>query len=251
MKRAILFRYHDRFDVCANRIALLRRFNPDVPVYGMYGGAPTDQTSGLDLNDDYALPFSDPTFKWQHGDLCARQWFRDRGQKFPFAMLHIVEWDLVLLEPIDRLFASITDGVGISQKSLLDDLRKTGWGWIARPDKQDQFAELSKIIADKYGKALEIDRLWAGVFPGACMSRAFLERYAGDDIPALLHDEIRMTLYAHVYGFPVHDTGLSLNNTFWNCSGEVYTPEQVCSAALTNKIFHPVREILPLNVCPA
>ena len=40
--RVILFRFYNQFDVCRERLRLLRHFNPDVPIYGLYGGPPED-----------------------------------------------------------------------------------------------------------------------------------------------------------------------------------------------------------------
>jgi hypothetical protein len=38
MKRIILFRYHANPLVCVDRLELLKKNNPDIPIYGIYGG---------------------------------------------------------------------------------------------------------------------------------------------------------------------------------------------------------------------
>jgi hypothetical protein len=38
MKRIILFRFHERAEVCRNRLDLLKRHNPEAAIYGLYGG---------------------------------------------------------------------------------------------------------------------------------------------------------------------------------------------------------------------
>lgn len=245
MQRAILFRYHDHLDVCANRIALLRRVNPDCPIYGLYGGQEPAHPLNLLLDDDYVAPFEKAQFKWEHGDLCIREWFRDRGRHHPFDMLHVVEWDLILLKPLAELLAHVTEGVAVSARLTLAEFRKEGWGWITNPDRAEQFDRLTDFIRARYRVRIDYDAQFAGPFGGAAMSRDFLERYAHDEVPLLLHDEIRMPVFATAFGMTVHDTGFNKANPFWNCNKRYYAPEDVYSAAAKGAaIFHPVKEAL-------
>ena len=38
MKRIALLQFHRDWEVCANRVRLVRAFNPDVEIFGLFGG---------------------------------------------------------------------------------------------------------------------------------------------------------------------------------------------------------------------
>lgn len=232
-------------DICANRIALLRRLNPSTPLFGLYGGAEPQNPRALDLDDDYALPFTDARFKWEHGDLCLRRWYQDRGAALPFDMLHIVEWDLIMTKPIDALFSHVTDGIALTDLKTLAAYRQEGWGWIT--NREDQFTQLAAFIQKRHGVMLDREKLLAGPFCGASASRAFCERYAAEEPPLLLHDEIRLSAYATAFGMEIRDTGLRAKAALWNCEKNYYTAEQVYEATSRSCVMHPVIEKLDLN----
>jgi len=237
MRRAILFRYHTRPDICLNRIAHMRQLNPHIAIYGMYGGKHA-YPPPLPFDHNYVLPFESSRFKWQHGDLCARRWFIDVGHRFPFDMLHLIEWDLVLLKPVDKLYRHVRDGVAATGLRTIHQWRRRDWWWLKTPEGDAQLQTLRAFALKKCGKRLEDEEQLAGLFPGASMSRAFLERYAAIDPPALLNDEIRMPLFAQVFGMKVRDTGFYKNNPYLDCNKRSASRP----AALTKyKVLHHMR----------
>jgi len=42
MKRIILFRFHTNVDICKNRLRLLKKYNPEVKIFGLFGGQERD-----------------------------------------------------------------------------------------------------------------------------------------------------------------------------------------------------------------
>ena len=94
-------------------------------------------------------PSRSPRFKWQHGDLCARQWFIDCGHRFPFDMLHIVEWDMVFFEiALHVLFRFIRDGVAITNVKSIYRCAWTGTG-LPRPNAMPIWESLRGFISQK------------------------------------------------------------------------------------------------------
>lgn len=247
IRRAVLFRYHKHQDVCANRLRLLRRLNPGIAIYGMYGGEKREKAWALDLDDDYALPFTDTRFKWEHGDLCVRRWFKDTGWRFSFDMLHVIEWDMILLKPLDEVLAHVREGIALTALKPLKELKKEGWGWITQPDRQEQFKELCAFVLEKYGVTIDPDHQKAGVFGGASLSRSFLERYAEDDIPKLTHDEIRTAVFAVAFGMPLADTNLRQEVRFFNCDKDYLSAGEVYANASRFAVFHPVKAIIDMD----
>src|SRR3989344_1974126 len=69
---AVLFWFYKEPGVCANRLELLRRTNPGLKIYGLYGGP--QKRAGLfrkklgnHLDDFYASPFRSSDWKWING----------------------------------------------------------------------------------------------------------------------------------------------------------------------------------------
>lgn len=246
MKRIILFRFHDHFDICKNRIAILRHFNPGTPIYGLYGGTESNYAKAqlLPLESTFMIPIDDPYWKWLNGDLAARWWFKEFGHTIPFDMVHIIEWDLVLLEPIEKAFEHITDGIAITARQKMKPIYNT-WTWVKPGRGREEWIELSKRVQKKFGR---LAPALAGIFPGAAMSRAFLGRYAKEEIGSLCNDEVRLPLFAQAYGMAVHDT--KLKNKFFNAEDRTIRPATVYTHYKKGiRAFHPVKEQIELKKC--
>ncbi|MBT9611982.1 MAG: hypothetical protein IV108_01800, partial [Burkholderiales bacterium] len=112
----ILFWYYKEPAICANRLQLLRRLNPGVRIYGLYGGeishfAEYDATLKPWLDDNWAFPEDkDTEWKWRHGDLMISAWHRSRGHTLPWETLVIMQWDMIALAPIPRIFGPMQNG---------------------------------------------------------------------------------------------------------------------------------------------
>lgn len=87
MKIAILFWFYKEPQVCENRLKILRKYNPDTPIYGLYGGDSKDENIHRSILNKYLDDFyvfnkkRDTNWKWLHGDLMITDWYRERGVK--------------------------------------------------------------------------------------------------------------------------------------------------------------------------
>ena len=112
----ILFWFYKDADTCANRIALLRRYNPGVPIYGLYGGSTEGVTSYASrlgpLLDDFCACLTDMNchWKWRNGDLLIAEWFRQRGHELPWDTVFIAQWDMLVLEDVRKTFSGLRRG---------------------------------------------------------------------------------------------------------------------------------------------
>ena len=66
MKKLVLFRYHNNFDICIENLKTIKKYNPSVQIAGMYGGdldteIPQELLSLMNTN--YKLPFEDAYYK--------------------------------------------------------------------------------------------------------------------------------------------------------------------------------------------
>ena len=194
--------------VCRSRIALLRELNPGIPLYGLFGG---DRRAVrilgkqlLDLDGLYSSRESS-RWNWQHGDLALAQWYRDVGSRISFDVVHLIEWDLLLLEPLESLYASVPQGaVGLTALTPISELEE-GWTWLRREENRRQWEALLARARAEWG----YDGIPYGcVGPGPCFPRSFLEAYAAIEPPTLCNDELRLPLFAQILGFPLADTRL-------------------------------------------
>lgn len=252
MRRAILFRYHHAPEVARNRIELLRRCNPGVPVWAMYGG---EASSAPDIGADhhYLLRLSGGLdARWRHGDICAREWFIEHGHQWAFDMLHLVEWDLLLLAPLEQLFGHVRDGVALTHVRSLATLRAEGWVWARGFKHRARLALLRRHLRRHFSFALDDAQQKAGVFGAACLSRAFLQYYSRVAVPRFCHDEVRMPAFAQAFGMRVHDTGLRTDGLSFRCSKRALSPGAVAWLARETgaAAFHPVVQCIDVEtVC--
>lgn len=254
MKRVALLQYHKSFDVCANRRQLLEAFNPGVPVFGLFGG-PVEEceaATGVFRSSAavYCLPFRSARWAWQNTDLAVREWYIAVGHGIPFDMLHVVQWDLLLLASLDRLYAAVPlEAIAVSGLTSVSSIADR-WHWTRYEPHTTELRQLGDFARNRYGAAPP-DLACLG--PGYALSRAFLARYAAADVPELAHDELRLPLFARIFNLPVVDTGFYRRwfdpdeERFFNANDEEID-EAVISRELADpdgrRVFHPFRRVL-------
>src|SRR5690348_7771633 len=127
--RAILFVFHRELELCESRVALLRRLNPGLALYAHFGGRPEEASDARAWASRCQIETtctreSDPEWKWKNTDLLVLEWFLDRGRRQRFDVLYVIQWDLVLFEPLPALFGAVpTDAVGLSGLTDLELIR--------------------------------------------------------------------------------------------------------------------------------
>jgi len=150
-------------------------------------------------------PRTNPRWSWRHGDLAVLAWYRDVGSKLQFDFVHLIEWDLLLLEPLASLYSSVPEGaVGLTALTPISEL-EAEWTWLRRDEGRREWEALLARARDEWGYD---GRPYGCVAGGACLPRSFLEAYAAVDPPDLCNDELRVPLFAQILGFPLVDTRL-------------------------------------------
>ncbi|ODU01931.1 MAG: hypothetical protein ABS89_06405 [Thiobacillus sp. SCN 63-1177] len=190
---AILFWYYKSPGVCIDRVRLLRRLNPDLPILGLYGGRIDDfprfeRALAPWLDDNWAYRGNgDAEWKWRHGDQMINHWFLDRGQEFAWDTLIVMQWDMLLLEPADRLFAGLRhDELYLPGLRALDEIESRFWWTKPGTEVHGDFLAFKAWLGEQHGsKAFP---LYACQFFTAALPRSFLQRY-----------------YAKLFGNPMRD----------------------------------------------
>lgn len=252
MKRIIIFRFDRKPAICRNRLRILQLLNPAVPIYGIYGG----NEKSYFLMHKYTSPFLKHIYKiknrpalwkWINFDLALRDWYRSVGHKVDFDMAHIIEWDMLFTDPLEKVYSHIrANEVGTTGLVALKKVEK-GWWWTTHEPFKTQWKNLLVFVRKKYRYN---NAPFASVGPGLCLPRIFLKRYSEAEVPELAHDELRVPLYAQIFNLRLKDTLIKKHNPekieekFFNCSK---TPIKPAVVRRENKkkngrrAFHPYR----------
>jgi hypothetical protein len=252
VKRAVLLRFHKAPLVCRSKVSLLRQLNPGVPIYGLFGGrrlpaAVLRQLVGL---DGVFVSRGSERWNWQHGDFALTAWYRGVGSDLDFDVLHVVEWDLLLVAPLDTLYASVpADTVGLTALTPVAQLEGE-WTWLRKAEPRREWEALLAIAREKWGYDGEP---YGCLAAGPSFPRAFLEAYAAADVPVLCNDELRVPLFAQILGFELADTrlrgpwrGEREHELFHLRAHEIELPTMRAELAKPDgaRAFHPVRRKL-------
>jgi hypothetical protein len=260
MKRIIIFRFDRKVRICQNRLKLIQKFNPNIPIYGMYGGEDKDfvkykKALGKYLEFCYCISGKTRRWKWKNFDLALQDWYKQVGKKIDFDMAYVIEWDLILLDSVENLYGHIKEGeLGLTNLIQLRKIEKT-WSWTTRDPEMSQWAKLYAIAKSKYRYK---QKPFASLGPGFCFPKKFLEKYSKLSLPDLVHDELRVPLFAQILGFKFKDTGFSKSwfdreeHKYFNCMGRKHLIDRnlISKEFMKPKgrrAFHPFRDYLKLK----
>ena len=256
MKRIVLFRFHKSIQVCRNRIELIRKNNPGIAIYGLYGGSESyfpkvKQELGREFAHLYCIKGRSRRWKWLHGDLAVRLWYHQYGRRVDFDMLHLIEWDLIFHDSLAEIYRFIpVDGVGLTCLVPLKQI-EARWKWTKNLKWLAEWQKLLTLARREY--------LYEGVphacyGPGACLPKNFLDRYCRESIPEWCHDEVRYPLFAQNFGFKLYDTEFtkcwfSESREQFFVSGRLIKSEVIeeeLRKPYGKRAFHPYQRIVSL-----
>jgi hypothetical protein len=208
VKLAILFWFYKDIDLCRNRLEILRALNKNVPVFGLFGGAPNEAANverslGGYLDNFYVFEDErDDFWKWKNGDLIIADWFRKRGRFLDWETIIVVQWDMLILGPVKSVFSMLKPG-----EALLSGLRPAAevakwWMWIDVGDP-----EVERDLQD-FIKRLKLDYnyhgdLWCCQFIVVCLPRQFLNLYVDAGPPEEGFLEYKVPTMARMFGIPL------------------------------------------------
>lgn len=149
--------------LCEGRIRLLRELNPSVKVVCIFTGntakAGAFQRVFADCHYHYILPTQDTRENWGNLDQAYARWWLSQGQDLDADRLLFLDWDVLLLEPIDRLFNQLTAGSAhFCDVFSVKDLRFDHWAreftaanCLGPVDPMDSGQPLSRAILFAWG----------------------------------------------------------------------------------------------------
>jgi hypothetical protein len=268
-KLAALFWCYKHADLCADRLRLLRRHDPDVPVYVLFGGEPEDAPSferalAPWVDDFYVYTDGPPggvenpraalregvAWKYVFGDLMFSAWHRDRGKSLEWDTVVVVQWDMLVYGRLDDLFRCLKkDEILFSGLRPVSELEQR-WVWTSPlAAERAAYTEFLDHVRERYGFDGEPECFVAIVL---CLPRPFLDRFCEIERPDLGFLEYRLPVYARVFGTPVcaehpYDPWLaalerySLGSTLRAVPQEIFTPTIIANLLRADgaRVFHP------------
>jgi len=265
MKLAILFWFYKEPQVCENRLEILRKYNPSTPIYGLYGGDPSEanryrQKLGAYLDDFYVFDQKrDANWKWFYGDLMIADWYSKRGIVLSWDTVVVVQWDMLIFGPIHKIFSMLRrDQILLSGLRPVEEVAQK-WEWVSpdHPDRRERYFKFLEYVKENFN--FDQDPLCC-LFVVVCLSRSFLEEYSRVDQLELGFLEYRVPIYAQIF-----QTSFCVDHSFdpWWDDIEPFRQDLALRAVsrhisrrtmlrhLLNpkgaRVFHPYRERLPIS----
>lgn len=259
---AILFWYYKEPDICVDRVRLLRRLNPGIRIYGLYGGNLADfaayQTAlapWLDHNWMFQGDL-DAQWKWRHRDRLISLWYLDQGQHCDWDTLIVMQWDMLALAPVSEIFGALGhDQIYLPGYRRLDEIESKFYWTRPETEVYEDYLQFKTWIKAHYG--FEGD-MTACQFMTAALPRSFLDRYATMPQPELGFFEYKIPTCATLFGTQHHDLPNIYMHWFDSKSKErrrtLTTDKQDIPAATIAaetltiggaRLFHPVTYAFP------
>jgi hypothetical protein len=250
-RQAIVLMFHAQSQIVRNRLEGLRLLNPEVDVYGIYGG-PRDALgsfSGLrpHFDDFWVAPDSGKAWQWFNNDLVLVSWFQDRGASLPWDQIVVQDWDFVTTQRAAELSLHSARTLLLPGARPLADLR-SDWVWVQ--PWSEHYHHFTAFLAHP---SIDSSNLWASQFMFASLSRAFMSEYssAAPGVPGFV--EYRLPSLAAGLGFSFLPSALE---PYWGDRGDILlngtqdaVPLRHAIARLTNpsgpRACHPLYELVP------
>lgn len=254
IRPVVIFRYHDHFDVVKQRVAWLKKLNPTVPIYGMYGGeVPVSREVAELFVDNHMLTLS-KEHAWMNLDLAVLEWYRAMGKDVDFTHAYVVEWDLIFTQPLNEVMPVPKIGQSLLTGYIPLALVEHRWSWTdgSQPKKLKDWLEFKRDVAERLDF---FGPYYACLGPGAVLSREFFEFYDSLDLPPGCHDELRLPMVHSMAGLSVESTNLYPKHWHgpereewlkrFNCMKDEVTPERLYEYVKAgHTFFHPVYSLL-------
>ncbi|PLX25863.1 hypothetical protein C0580_01175 [Candidatus Parcubacteria bacterium] len=211
MKLAILFWFYKEPDICLNRLELIKKYNPQTKIFGLYGGDKKQvsiykKKLGKYLDDFYLSPLHNKpkNWKWIHGDLMILEWYKSRGKKLKsWDSVIVIQWDALVLGNIKKQFPGLKkDQVFISGTRILDKTIEPRWHWTNPKHKERKnYLAYKKYIAENYNYT---KKLFCSLFILQVFPRKFFDKWltVKDNIVGML--EYKIPTYAEIFKIPFY-----------------------------------------------
>lgn len=239
---ALLYIFYRSPTSCANRLKIYRELNPGLKIYGICTAGSASRKKFKIVEDQcdhlWYSPEKPPKWSWYNLDKVACMWFQEIGANLDFEKILVVDWDLLLLEPVSKWL----DQVGEHDVKIIDvwenrNPDKNYWTSSSYPEFASFKDKLSASHPDGYML------MNAFLFAYACTKSSFA-RFAAQVISLPGYCEFRMPTVMVGCGLAVSNFKKPKNwSQFASVSG-ITIPKKVIKGELSDaegfRMFHPV-----------
>lgn len=215
MNLAILFWFYKEPEVCENRLRLLKKTNPGLKIFGLYGGEQKqakeyEDRLGKYLDDFYAYPGEKSAkWKWINGDLMILDWYEKRGKNLVWDSIVVAQWDMLVFDSFLNILQGIQKGqIFLSGLSPLDKKIEESWYWT-KPGGEDRQNYLNFLdYAEKnYGWK---ERPLCCLFILQVFPKIFFEKYLSVKNREVGMLEYKIPIYAKIFNIPFFEKDIGV-----------------------------------------
>lgn len=252
MNQAALFWFYKNPDAVLSRVELLRRQNPNLPLFGLYGGPRSDLDAFAPatclMDDLWVHEEKPPDWHWRNGDLAIANWFTARGRALRWSQIFVHQWDVLTTRPLTDFALNSAQDIFISGARPLEEVRSR-WIWVQPwshfKNEYDAFCRHPLVRGRPH---------YASIFVVGSFWRHFLERYAEIVAPIPGFVEYRLPTLAKILGYDFIDADVHPDWDFGgdpllNGSGRLVATGQIQwrLGRSGSGIWHPVPQPITQN----
>ena len=241
---ALLYVFYGSPVTCANRLRIYRAVNPSLALYGICTAGISQRSRFRavedQLDDLWFLPEHDSKWCWNNLDKVACHWFLERGNNLQFSKIMVVDWDVLLLEPVSKWL----DQVAQEDVKIIDV-------WENLNPQNNYWTSSNYPGYDEFKQKLSLQHPdeWvlynAFLFAYACNKSAF-EKFSNLVIDLPGYCEFRFPTVMASQGLKISNFERPINwGEFTQVSG-LSIPRKVIRNELENqggfRMFHPIYE---------
>jgi hypothetical protein len=217
MKLAVLFWFYKEPAICLNRLQLIRKYNPDLKIFGLFGGHKNQAKSyqsklGAYLDKFYVSAYSSKParWKWLNGDLMILDWYKNQGCRLKdWDSVVVIQWDALVLGDIKKQFPGLKkDEIFVSGTRLLDKYIERKWHWT-KPEGKDRqnYLNFVRYLQTEYNYKR---KLWCSLFILQVFPRLFFDKWLSVKDKEIGMLEYRIPTYARIFKVPFYKRDLGV-----------------------------------------
>ncbi len=206
MKLAILFWFYKEPEICLNRLEIIKKYNPNIKIFGLFGGdikeAKIYKNKLKDYLDDFfvtTLHNESGDWKWINGDLMILDWYKNRGKNLSnWDSVAVVQWDALILGNIKKQFSGMRKNeIFISGTRILDVNIENKWSWTKKGSKERKnYLAFKDYVLDNYKYK---NKLICSLFIFQIFPRIFFEKWLTVKDKEIGMLEYKIPTYAKIF----------------------------------------------------
>lgn len=252
---ALLFWFYKEPEICENHLNFLKKYNPNLKIFGLYGGEKAKSKKYKNclnkyLDDFYVSPFQNANWKWKNGDLMILDWYVKRGKYLNWDSIAVIQWDALVFDSLINQFPDIKKNeIFLAGLKIIDESAENQWYWT-RPGSRERsnYLAFHKYVKNNYNYN---GHLFQCLFILQIFPRIFFEKYLKIKNSQLGFLEYKIPTYAKIFKIPFYEKDMGVRWFDKRDRPLNAVPEEINQTYIKNelcknngwRIFHPYYKI--------